>query len=107
MSFILGVICLALISSIPIVYAHIMKQSKEIIDSEEFKAKYGAFYDSISTRNSYNVSYNMVFVLRRTLFCFSVFAVQSPAIQFLCIYLTNILYNIYFFYHLPKENRYL
>lgn len=75
--------------------------------SEEFKGKYGAFYESVKTRDRYTRSYSMIFVLRRVVFCFALFAVESPGCQYLMIYFNNLAYSIYFFNHKPKSIPYL
>ena len=78
MSSLLGYICLILICKIPILYIYLLKQDKELLMTEEFRGKYGAFYESIKLTDRYKLSYNIIFVLRRVIFCFAIFAAQSP-----------------------------
>lgn len=107
MSSVLGYICLILICLILILYVYILLQDKEVIDSEEFKSKYGAFYDSVKTSDKFKLSYNMVFVLRRVIFCIALFALESGGCQFVLIYFNNLIYSIYFFHYMPKSEPYL
>lgn len=107
MSSILGYICLILICLIPILYVYILLQDREVIISEEFRGKYGAFYDSIKTSDNYKLSYNIIFVLRRVIFCIALFALESGGCQLVLIYFNNLIYSIYFFHHMPKSIPYL
>jgi hypothetical protein len=77
-----GIFGLSLVCGmIPAVYIYIMTRNKDKLVDVEFVKKYGSFYERIKVDTKLQLSYSFFFVVRRVLFCISIFAMNSATLQ--------------------------
>jgi hypothetical protein len=106
-SFILG--WLAIIFTLLIVPGFmimILRKTSDEIKEKEFAAKHGMLWQGISTKSKPEMAYNLVFCLRRILFCAIAFSfepeqpkvmpLEYTGIQIQCLFMLNIFVLIYF-----------
>ena len=74
-----------------------------MIESEDFREKFGGFYEGIRTNSKASLAYFFIFVIRRLSFLYIAFNLYNVAtVQFQVLYLVNLIQTIYIGYVKPK-----
>lgn len=62
---------------LPLSFLYVLSKSKNVIESEIFKDTYEMLYHGMKTHNKYQISYYLVFIVRRIFFLVCAFKVQN------------------------------
>jgi len=82
--------------TLPVVFVCILWRNYEHLNTLSMRKKIGTLYPGINTESKVALLYTIVFLLRRSLFCFFTFAMISiPGIQVQTFIFSSLLYVIY------------
>jgi hypothetical protein len=62
---------------IPFGFIYMLTRSQSVIESEEFRGKYGGFYTGLKTNSKWSLAYFFIFVARRLFFLYLAFNVYT------------------------------
>lgn len=94
-----GMFAIVLILSfvaIPILFSYIMWKNRENLNMLSMRNTIGTLYPGIDTESDFALSYTIVFLARRSLFCIFTFAMyEIPGIQVQVFIYSSVIYTIY------------
>ena len=76
---------------------YVLMQPINRIQDETFRDRFGSLYDGIRVENKWQVSANLVFMLRRAIFVLICFNIEKmPGIQMILVNLINLCSCLYY-----------
>ena len=92
----------------PMLFAYLLLQPHETLQSFTFRKKWGGLYDRVDSREKFSLMYYPIFCLRRVVFCFLCFYVFSlPSIQYIALMLHNVFILEFIAGQKPLQGRFL
>lgn len=82
--------------AIPVFFIIVLAKNRENLSTLSMRDKIGTIYPGIDTENTFALSYTIVFLFRRSLFCMFTFAMfEIPGMQVQLFIFSSVLYIIY------------
>ena len=103
-NFVLSIAILLILLGMPILFAVVLHKNRNMLSTEELKAKIGSIYLGIRVNNVSHRFYSSVFLIRRMTYAILTIAcIYNPNILIHVFLLTNIFYVVYLGWSNPND----